>query len=770
MYNITRGILSHFLSFRLFALTAVTANAQSPDSSELRAKKLQEVVVTGLSRATLIRENPVPIASVRAVTIDRTIESNAIDVLVKNVPGLNAVKTGPNISKPLIRGLGYNRVLTLYDGLRQEGQQWGDEHGIEVDTYTIEKAEIIKGPASLQFGSDALAGVVSLFPHVPDQKDGVLRGKYVSEYQGNNGLTGNGLRIDHSGGHWLWALSGSWRIAGNYTDKADGRVYNAGFSEKNISALIGYAGRKGYSHLNLTAYDNLQGIPDGSRDSLTRRFTRQIDEGSLDDIAHRPLVTDAELNAYRLSPLHQHIQHYRVYTNNHYRVGATGLIDVLLGFQQNIRREYSHPTAPAQPGLFVRLNTFNYGIRYSVPVSVDIEVTAGVNGMVQANKSKLATDFPIPDYRLADLGGYVFGKWRHRKWTVSGGLRNDLRWIGTRDLYIRRDPVSGFAGQVFLPDTVGAARQFSSFSKTFMGISLSLGGTYQLTENISIKANLARGYRSPSITELASNGLDPGAHIIYLGNRDFVPEFSLQQDLGISVSLTDVSSSVSVFSNHVQHYIYLSQLTDAQGDPLTDAQGNKTFQYQQAAAQLYGMEASLDLHPERMKGFQWISGLSLLYGINKKPEYKGQGVNGGFLPLMPPLKLTSSVSQDIPVRSGLLPTVRLQADVEYNAAQGRYLALYHSETPTPGYTLINISVGAALGILKDAPWQIQAQVNNLFDAIYQSNLSRLKYFEYYSRSPDGRSGIYGMGRNVCIKLIVPFVKNSLIHAGLTKNP
>lgn len=82
---------------------------------------------------------------------------------MKNVPGLNAVKTGSNISKPFIRGLGYNRVLTLYDGIRQEGQQWGDEHGIEVDAYNMDHAEVIKGPASLMYGSDALAGVVSFF-------------------------------------------------------------------------------------------------------------------------------------------------------------------------------------------------------------------------------------------------------------------------------------------------------------------------------------------------------------------------------------------------------------------------------------------------------------------------------------------------------------------------------------------------------------------------------------------------------------------------------
>src|SRR5258706_12507016 len=179
---------------------------------------LQEVVVTGVSKLTLLRESPISISSVSSKLLENTTESNIIDALVKNVPGLNAVKTGPNISKPFIRGLGYNRVLTLYGGVRQEGQQWGDEHGIEVDAYNIGKAEVIKGPASLMFGSDAVAGVISLFPWLPIEKDGKLYGRVVSEYQSNNGLIGNGVRLGSSNMHWLWALVGSYRLARNYSN------------------------------------------------------------------------------------------------------------------------------------------------------------------------------------------------------------------------------------------------------------------------------------------------------------------------------------------------------------------------------------------------------------------------------------------------------------------------------------------------------------------------------------------------------------------------
>lgn len=305
---------------------------------------LNEIVITGTTRATRIRENPISITAVSPKQIETTAQSNIIDVLVKNVPGLQAVKTGPNISKPFIHGLGYNRVLTSYDGIRQEGQQYGDEHGIEIDEYNIQKAEVIKGPASLLYGSDAIAGVISMFPYVPNKNDGKLHGKYTGEYQTNNNLMGSGLRLDYSDEHLLFAVNGSYRMAKNYRNPIDGRVYLTNYNITNLSALAGYKSDKGYTHLRLTLYDNHQAIPDGSRDSLTRKFTKQIFDDD-DDILNRPIVSDRELNSYKIPDLAQHIQHYRAYLHSFYDLGE-GNIDVLLGGQQNIRREYSHPDEP----------------------------------------------------------------------------------------------------------------------------------------------------------------------------------------------------------------------------------------------------------------------------------------------------------------------------------------------------------------------------------------------------------------------------------------
>jgi iron complex outermembrane receptor protein len=713
--------------------------------------QLDEVVVTALARTGLIRQNPISITNVTSKMIEKSSESNVMDAIAKNTPGLSMLKTGPNISKPFIRGMGFNRVLTLFDGVRQEGQQWGGEHGLEIDNYNIERAEVIKGPASLAYGSDALAGVVSLFPFIPKETDGKIYGRWLSEYQGNNGLIGNGFRLSQGNKHWLWAARGSYRIAKNYINREDGRVYNTGFREENFSVLLGYKSSKGYTHLNFSLYDNQQGIPDGSRDSLTRKFTKQIYEADQDDVTKRPIVSESELNSYTLSPLHQRIQHYRAYLKSHYEIGK-GDLQASLAFSQNIRREFIHPTVPDQAGTHHLLNSINYSFRYNAPESHNFETSVGVNGMFQENhEPQDASNFAIPNYDLFDFGGFALSKWKNEKWSVIGGARFDTRYIKTKTMYVSQDS-RGFDTQVFPPDTVNASLQFQSMKQHFHGFTLSLGSTYQFNSHFNLKFNFSRGYRAPSISEIASNGLDAGAHIIYIGNSNFQSEFSWQEDVGLLANFSDVSASVSLYNKNIQNFIYLNSVTDAQGNQAKDSQGNIIIQYQQDAAQLYGLEATFSLRPSSIRGLSFNNQFAVCYGFNRNKNFEGTKQQGEYLPFIPPAHLISNVNQEFKIKSSFVSTINFMIEADVNATQNRYLGLYGTETKTNGYTLLNAGVGSSL--FRNC--QFQFQVNNLLDEIYQSNMSRLKYFEYYSQSPNGRSGIYNMGRNFCVKLIVNF--------------
>jgi iron complex outermembrane receptor protein len=732
-------------------VTVVNTNLKENSS------KLNEVVITGVSRATELRRNPVPIAVMTKREMNENVNNNIIDAIVKGVPGVSAVTTGPNISKPFIRGLGYNRVLTLYDGIRQEGQQWGDEHGIEVDQYGIGRAEVIKGPASLTYGSDAIAGVINLIPTLPGKADTVLKGDYVADYHTNNGMIGTSLGLRYRKNDWSYGFRATAKTAHDYRNKVDGLVYNTGFREYNLSGMVRVDKKWGYSQLAATLYDNRQEIPDGSRDSLTRQFTKQVNEAATDDIKHRPIVSNDDLNSYSIAPLHQRIQHYRLYTQNQFKLGD-GSLNLSLGLQQSTRREYNHPTLPLQAGLYVVLNTLNYDVKYNLPTFAGIESTIGINGMYQANRSKAGTDFPIPDYNLFDAGTFFFAKKSFGKLDISGGLRYDNRHIKWNDFYVGPNAQNGFEQHIRLPDTAGAHLQFPAFKHVYKGYSGSLGLTYNVSERLLLKANIARGYRAPNITEIGSNGLDPGAHIVYLGDRTFKPEFSLQEDIGIISYLKDVDLIAEFFNNQIDNYIYQAKLTDANGKPVVIVPGNSTYQYQQSKARLYGAEFTVNLHPQQLKWLAFNNSLAYVTGINGNKKLVDQS-NGAakYLPFVPPLHLRSELKITLQQAYGRFSKIWFKTEADAYATQNRFYALDNTETATPGYTLINIGAGVTVKNKAEKTFcELYFQVDNLFNTAYQSNLNRLKYFEYYAASPNGKPGIYNIGRNMSFKVIFPF--------------
>lgn len=718
---------------------------------------LSELVVTGVSRATELRKSPVSIAVISKKEMDLNVNNNIVDAVLKGVPGLSAVTTGPNISKPFIRGLGYNRVLTLYNGLRQEGQQWGDEHGIEIDQYGIERAEVVKGPASLIYGSDAVAGVINFIPYVPKGPEGKVKGDVISEYHTNNGMGGASVGASYTKNGWKGSVRVSQKMATAYQNKVDGRVYGTAFRELNLSAMTGLERRWGSAFLYATLYDNLQEIPDGSRDSLSRWFTRQVLENAADDLKNRPLVPESDLQTYRITPLHQHIQHYRLFTRSHFLIGKSDLT-ATIGFQQSVRREYNHPTLPAQPGLYVQLNTVNYDIKYNFPDWKGLEATLGVNGMYQTNRNRTGTDFPIPDYQLLDVGSFLFVKKSWSKLDLSGGIRYDTRTWNWVDQYVQTDPKTGFGQLITTPTVFGAALQFPAYKRPFTGLSGSIGATYNLSERLLVKANLSRGYRAPNITEIGSNGLDPGAHIVYLGNRDFNPEFSLQSDVGFIAYLQNLDLSIELFNNTIDNYIYQARLYDAANQPVVIVPGNFTYQYQQSKAQLYGAEISLNLHPQSLKWLAFTNSLAFIRGLNRNDKLiEQEGDAARYLPFIPPLHGRSEIRVSAGQPVGRLSGLYVRAEVDYYGAQNRFYGVDNTETATPGYALIGAGFGATVSNRNErALFQLFFQAENLFDVAYQSNLNRLKYFEYYTASPNGRSGIYNMGRNLSAKVIVPF--------------
>ena len=707
------------------------------------------IVITGSSRASSIIRNPIPIVSINKTFLQQNLNTNIIDAIA-TVPGVSEVTTGPNVSKPFIRGLGFNRILTLYDGVRLEGQQWGDEHGIEVDENTVNRVEVVKGPASVIYGSDALAGVVNLIPANPPAA-GKIVGNILNEYQTNNRLIENSATIAGNTNDITWGGTFTHKMATNYNDKFDGRVYNTGFAETDASANLGINKNWGYSHFGFSMFNDLQEIPDGSRDSATRKFTKQITEAD----NFRPIVSNAELNSYKITPLHQHVQHFDFYDANSFNLGS-GRLAVNVAFQKSIRREYSHPEIQI-PGLYLLLNTYTYDVKYYFKERNGFSVTTGINGMYQDNNVTKGTEYIIPSYRQFDVGPFVFVKKRMDKLEFSGGLRYDVRDYSNADLYSVTDPATGFDHVVNGKDTMGADHAFSAYKHTFSGMSGSIGLSYKFNDQFSMKANLGRGYRAPNVSEISANGVHPGTNMYQIGNLNFKPEFSLQEDLGATFTSTHVSVNADVFNNNIQNYIYNEKLQNAEGQDSVIVPGNQTFKFVASRANLYGGELSIDVHPHPWDWLHFENSLSVVYAVNRGVAGQRKiSDSAKYLPFIPPLHTISELRANIKKAGNIFANAFIKVQFEVYATQNRVYLQNNTETPTAGYQLFNAGFGTDVLNKNGKPmFNISFLGNNLFNVAYQSGLNRLKYFEPYPGNFTGHDGIYNMGRNFSIKVNVP---------------
>ncbi len=323
--------------------------------------KLSEVVVTGVTGQSLLRESPLPFMVVSQKELAAASTTNIIDAIAR-MPGVSQLTTGGAISKPVIRGLGYNRVAVVSDGIRQEGQQWGDEHGIELDAAGVTSVEILKGPASLMYGSDALAGVV-VFRSQPVLPQGTMRGNVLTEYQTNNGLLNYSIDFAGHQGSTLWDVRYSEKFAHAYKNKVDGRVPGSQFHERSLSALVGQNRQWGHSHLRLSYYHLTPSIVEGERNETTGELLRDEQIGLL---------------SYRKAAPFQQIRHFKAAWDNAFNLGE-GRLNAVVGYQQNRRQEFEEPE---EAELDFRLHTVNYDVRYLSPeLTGRWKLSTGINGM-----------------------------------------------------------------------------------------------------------------------------------------------------------------------------------------------------------------------------------------------------------------------------------------------------------------------------------------------------------------------------------------------------
>jgi iron complex outermembrane receptor protein len=696
---------------------------------EYVATEINEVVITGLSAATEQKRTPVPIGIVPKTELLQNTSVNIIDAIAMQ-PGISQITTGSGISKPVIRGLGYNRVVTIQNGIRQEGQQWGDEHGMEIDEYSINKVEILKGPASLAYGSDALAGVINLIS-APSLPEGKIEGNITSNYQTNSGLFGYSLDISGNRKGFVWDLRYSNKLAHAYKNKYDGYVYNSGFKESAIGGLIGINRSWGYSHLEISAYNITPGIVEGERDSITGKFLKITDDGTL------RTATGNDLKSYSPGLPFQKIHHYKIVLDNTV-ISRFGNIKATLGFQQNRRQEFGED--PDQYGLYFLLNTLSYDFRYNLPAFRNFQVAFGTNGMQQTSENK-GNEFLVPAYDLFDFGFFMIVKKSMGKVDVSGGFRYDTRKQSGEDLFLNE------AGERVSNPGATDIHRFTAFNSVFSSFSGSLGAAWQISKTVYTKINISRGFRAPNISELGSNGTHEGTLRYEIGDPGLKPETSLQFDYTLGLSTEHISAEATAFYNTINHFIFLRKLNSNSGsDSIID--GNTVFKFIPGNANLYGGEIRVDIHPHPYDWLHFENTFSYVRSIqHNQPD------SSRYLPFTPSPRIQSTIRTDVAVLNSWFRNFYVKFTVDHFFAQNKYYSANATETATPGYTLLNLGTGTDLLLSGKTLCSIFINISNLADIAYQSHLSRLKYApENYAT---GRNGIYNMGRNVSFKLDFP---------------
>ncbi|TDQ09324.1 TonB-dependent receptor [Pedobacter metabolipauper] len=656
-----------------------------------------EVVITGSPFSSNNKTNSLSVVSIGKDKIAQSGGTNLIDAVSK-VPGISQVSTGGAISKPVIRGLGYNRVLTMVDGAREEAQQWGDEHGIQVDQFSAARIEILKGPASLLYGSDALGGVINIIDDIVPAP-GDFNGSFTSTYSTNSGLTASSLMLQGNDNGFVYRGRASYKNAFGFGYK-DAIVPNSGFNEFNLNGMVGLNKSWGYSHLSFSRFNTNIGLVEEGPDDAGNYLNEDGD-----------VISRSQAKDRKLGLPFQNINHYRAALNSNFILGE-GQLKTTFAYQKNLRKEFEESMDEA--GLNLDLSSYTYDLKYYFPNAGKWEPAIGVQGMYQKNVNE-GDEFLIPDYSSNNIGAFAYLKRNFEKGAINIGARYDYKKIEGKDLNFDGEEV------------------FNGFNNKFSNVSGSLGFAFEIAKNLVLKGNAGSGFRAPNIAELGANGRHEGTFRYEIGNSNLKQETSLQFDLGLEYTAQQVTFGLNAYANHIYNYIYPGNFNNETIDTENENGSVETlpvYRFVQTDAQLYGGEASVDFH--LIKSLHFENSFAYVKGINRADDQP--------LPFIPAATISNELRFE-PVVKGLSDTY-IKVGVSNVLKQARFDSF---ETQTNGYTLLDAGFGTSIQT-KNGKFNVWVTGQNLLNKEYYNHLSRYK-----------PAGIYNPGRNVTFGINVPFM-------------
>lgn len=608
---------------------------------------------------------------------------------ISSIAGVSEISTGTGIGKPVIRGLSGNRVLVYTQGVRLENQQFGNEHGLGMNDSGLESVEVIKGPASLLYGSDALGGVLYLNPEkfaYQDETKIELNQNFYSNTLGSN--TSLGLKTSKD--KFKLIFRGGFNSHADYQVPDGDRVTNTRFTEKDFKTGIGLNLDQFVTEFRYNYNQSEIGIPEEIGDQTTSRSV---------ELPYQDLET-------HILSLHNHF-----YLKD-------SKIDLNLGYIVNNRKEFEeehhheddhegeeeehedeeHEDEEHEgeehegPALDMKLKTLSYDLKYNFAKRGKFETIAGLQGMHQVNKN-FGEEILIPDAVINDFGLLTTSTYEiNERHSIQGGVRFDYRNLQS-DPYEIEEGLDGEEAMV-----EGIDRNYNNFT-------FSLGYKSFLFNSITARVNLASGFRAPNLAELTSFGVHHGTNRFEIGNPDLESEQNFQTDISLEYGNEHFEVFANGFYNKLNNYIFANPT----GDMIEE---HPVYEYIQSDAKLYGGEFGFHLHPHP---FDWLHLESSFETVT------GEQDNGEYLPLIPANKWANTIRTEFKGSkkfSEIYAALNLDSYFDQNNVS-------EFESSTEAYNLLNLRMGGNLNFDK-MNLGINVSFNNLLNETYISHLSRLK--------------------------------------------
>lgn len=651
----------------------------------------QDIVVSG-GFPSAQHENSIKISVLPKHELD-FLASPSMGEKLASIPGVDLISRSPGVSTPVIRGLSLNNLIFLNNGVRLENFQFSADHPFLVSDQGIDHIEVIKGPASLLYGSDAMGGVINIVREKPAPSN-TIKTDISTEYHSVTNGFNKSLGIKGTSENWFWMLRANQQSHHDYKDGKGNYVPNTRFNSEGLQLGLGVI--KNYGSFKIY-YDYLR-----------PKFGMTIEESI-------PLVTKGQMkNRYWYQDLSQHL----ISSRNRLFIGDFKL-EMNAAYQFNQRRLNGNPESASFRLVDMDLNTLTYDSRLYFPTSESTEFLIGIQGMHQTNRNHKAPNRIIPNANIDDFSIFSLLKTDINRIGLQFGLRYDYR-----ALYVPEQEAGGHShGEEEEQEEHGAEEheeEMVHINRSFNNLNASIGATFHVSDDLLLRTNFASAYRVPNLAELSQHGLH--GNRFEEGNPNLDPQKSIESDLGIHYHSRNSNIDLSLFYNKVYDFIYL-----APGDEPAPEGTGFVYEYGQEDAKLYGGEVAINVVP-----FKFLKVHSDYAMVISKHD------NGDRLPFTPQHKLNNSLQFFYKGNSTFdSPFINISWKHAFKQSHPAQF-----ETESSAYNLFAIQVGTGLRIGKYAA-NFMLKADNVFNEKYTDHLSTLKIFDFLNS-----------GRNISVKLAI----------------